>query len=149
MNLSPRVSAWATYSAEDSPAVVPYSHTTASKGSKRSQRHSTNTGILWNLRLKLTQQTAEQVCEFTPTLPTSQLIHSHLAQRHLDHAQRELLQFRQPCVQLDQLHSREAQVQASRILGGLSCPVSLGCSLAGRLAASFNQSLPRLGLGLV
>ena len=73
MNLSPRVSAWATYSAEDSPAVVPYSHTTASKGSKRSQRHSTNTGILWNLRLKLTQQTAEQVCEFTPTLPTSQL----------------------------------------------------------------------------
>ena len=113
VNLSPRVSAWATYSAEDSPAVVPYSHTTASKGSKRSQRHSTNTGILWNLGLKLTQRTAEQVCEFTPTLPTSQLIHSHLAQRHLDHAHRELLQFRQRCVQLDQLHSREAQVQAS------------------------------------
>ena len=38
-----------------------------------------------------------------------------------------------------------------RILGGLSwSPVSLeGRSLAGRLAASFNQSLPGLGLGLV
>ena len=57
----------------------------------------------------------------------------HLAQRRLDDAQGELLQFRQRRVQLHAFHGCEAQVQASewdaaaygppsfqRILGGLS-----------------------------
>ena len=57
----------------------------------------------------------------------------HLAQRRLDYAQGELLQFRQWRVQLHAFHGCEAQVQASewdaaaygppsfqRILGGLS-----------------------------
>ena len=85
----------------------------------------------------------------------------HLAQRRLDDAQGELLQFRQRRVQLHAFHGCEAQVQASeldavaygppsfqRILGGsqLIHGFPWGAQL-GWKACSIFQSLPRLGLG--